>query len=107
MEERMLVHVDDHVEIAGRTAAGARFAFVAQAKTLAARDARGNLHRQLSLLLHAPGAVARGARRADDRAAAAALTAGARHREKALLIPQLAAAVTLGARLRLRSRRRA
>src|SRR6185436_6968003 len=95
------------VEIAGRAAAAARFALAAQAKALPARDAGGDLHRQLALVLHAAGATARGAGRADDRARSAALSAGARDREEALLVAQLASPVALRARLGLRPGRRA
>ena len=39
-EELVLLHVDDDVEVPGRTAAGARFAFVLQPKLLPGGDAR-------------------------------------------------------------------
>ena len=39
-EELVLLHVDDDVEVAGRTAAGAGFAFVLQPELLAGGDAR-------------------------------------------------------------------
>src|SRR6185503_20102988 len=107
VKERMVLHVDDDVEIAGRAAAAARFALAAQAQALPARDAGGDLHRQLALVLHAAGATARGAGRADDRARSAALSAGARDREEALLVAQLASPVALRARLGLRPGRRA
>ena len=60
---------------------------------------------QLALLLDASCTPARGAGRADDRSRAAALPAGPRDGEEALLIAQLAAAVALRACLRLGSRR--
>src|ERR1041385_5666346 len=44
VEERVLLHVDDDVEVAGRTAAGTRLAFAAQAQALAAGDAGGNFY---------------------------------------------------------------
>src|ERR1041385_8695373 len=99
MEERVVLHMDDNVEVAGRTASGARLAFAAQAQALAARDARGNLHRQLARLLHATRSTACVARGADDRSGAPALPAGACHRKEPLLIPKLTASVALRARL--------
>ena len=58
LEERVLLHVDHDVEIAARTAAGPRFAFAAQAQTLAGGDAGRNADGELLLLLHASRAAA-------------------------------------------------
>jgi hypothetical protein len=98
----MILDVHDDVEVAVRTAARARFALAVEAQALAGRDAGRNADGELALLLHAPRAPAGGARLGDDRAGAAALAAGARHREEPLLIAQLSAALALRAGGRLR-----
>ena len=103
----MFLHVHDDVEIAGRAAARAGFAFAAQAETLAAGNTGGNLDGQLALLLYTSRSATRRARRADDRSAPAALAAGACDSEEPLLVSQLAPSLTLRARLRLRAGRRA
>ena len=51
LEERMLLDLDDDVEIAGRPAERAGFAFAREPQPLAGRDAGGNLDRQLAQLL--------------------------------------------------------
>ena len=104
LEERVLLHVDDDVEIAGRAAARAGFAFAAEAQALAGGDAGGDADGELLLLLHASRAAARRARLGDDRAGAAALAARARDGEEALLIAKLPAALALRARRRLACR---
>ena len=75
LEERVLLHVDDDVEIAGRAAGGAVLAFAVEAQALARGDAGRNLHRELALAADAAGAAARLARLGDDLAGAAALAA--------------------------------
>src|SRR5947207_1185923 len=85
------------------SARGAGFAFTRQAEPLACRDTGRNLHRELPFRLHAAGAAARRARRADDLAGAATLTARARDGEEALLISELTAAVALRTGRRARS----
>ena len=49
-EERVLLHVDDDVEIAGRAAGRAVLAFALEPEPLAGRDAGGDLDRELALL---------------------------------------------------------
>src|SRR5262245_15166642 len=105
MEERMLLYMDDDVEVAGGATAAARFTLAAEAQPLSARDARGNLDGQLPGLLHATGSAARRARRTDDRPSSTALPAGSSNREEPLLIPQLTTAMTLRAGGRLRAGR--
>ena len=107
LEERMVLHVDDDVEVARRTARASGFAFAGQTQPLAGGDAGRNAHRELALLLHAAGALAGRARLRDDRSGAAALTARARDGEEALLIAKLAAALALRTGRRLRAGRRA
>src|SRR6185295_9586793 len=102
-EELVLVDVDDNVEVAGGTAGGAGFAFTLETQLLAGRDPRRNLHRDFAFLGDAPRALTRLARIADDFSRAAALRAGARDGEEALLEPHL----TLPAALRALRRRRA
>ena len=53
-EHRMLRHVDDDVEIAGRSALGAVLAFAGQAQALARGDAGRNLDRELALCVTRP-----------------------------------------------------
>src|SRR5690606_5147357 len=86
-----------HVQIARRTAGRARFAFTREPHALSGGDARGDAHRELPLLLHAPRAAAGGAGIGDDRAGAVALAAGAGHREEPLLVAQLSAPLALRA----------
>src|SRR5262245_11888408 len=102
-EERVLLHVDDNVEVAGGTASRSRFALALQAQLLSGGDAFRNLDCDLPLLRDAPGAAAGLARIADDLPGAAALRAGARHGEEPLLEPDL----PLPAALRTLARRRA
>src|SRR6185369_11952180 len=85
-EERVLTHVHDDVEVAGRSAGGAGFAFADEPQLLAGGDARGNLDRNLTVARDASRAAALGARLRDDLAGAAALRAGPGDGEKALLI---------------------
>ena len=107
MEERVLLHVDDDVEIAGRAAGRTVFAFAVQAEPLSRRDPGGNLHRQLALAADTSGAAARLARLGDRLAGAAARRARPRDGEEALLIAQLTRALALAARLGRRACRRA
>src|ERR1019366_2067017 len=96
-EEGVLLDLEEHVEIAGRTAVGAGLAFAGQAQAIAVihtgRDA------DLEFALHLPVAVAVtfGARIADDLAAAVAGAAGAANGEDALLVEDFSAAVAGGA----------
>ena len=59
LEERVILDVNDDVEVAGRAAARAGLALAAEAQALAGGDAGGNAHGELALLLDAPGAAAR------------------------------------------------
>ena len=104
LEERVLLHVNDDVEIAGGAALRAAFAFAVEAHALPGGNAGGNLHRQLALLLDEPGAAAGHARLGDDLARAPALPAGAGDREEPLLIAQLPGAAALRAGRRRRAR---
>src|SRR5262249_54400050 len=107
MEEGMLLHVDDNIQVARRSATGAGLALSAQAQALSSSDAGRDLHSQLALILDVARPTAGRARRADDRSRPAALPARPRDGEKPLLISQLAAPMTLRAGRRLGARRRA
>src|SRR4051794_39099710 len=52
-EDRMCLEIDDHVEVARRTAVRAGFALARQADPIVLVDAGGNLHRERLLLLYA------------------------------------------------------
>src|SRR5437899_12322055 len=93
--------------MSGGSAGAARFAFALQPKLLAGGDACRDLDGDLALALDAAGAPAARARFGDDAARSAALRAGARDREEALLIADLALAAAVRADGRRRSRRRA
>src|SRR6266852_1675235 len=92
-EKLVLVHVDDDVEMTGRTAGGAGLAFTLKAELLPGRDPAGNLDRDFSLARHASRAAAVRARTGDG--------------EEALLETDLAVALALRARARRRSLGRA
>src|SRR4029077_14969768 len=94
-EELVLLHVNHDVEMACRSAGRSRFAFALQPQLLAGGDPRRNLDRDLALLRHLSGTVAGRARLGDDLAGAAALRAGARDGEEALLEAHLTLAVAL------------
>ncbi len=100
MEERVLLDVDDDVEIARRAAGGAVLALAVEAQPLAGGDAGGNLDRELALAADAAGAAAGLARLGDRLAGAAAVRARPRDGEEALLVAQLAGAAALRAGLR-------
>ena len=105
MEERVLLHVHDDVEIAGRAAGGAVLALAVEPQALTGRDAGGNLDRQLALAADAAGAAAALARLGDGLARAAAVRAGPRDGEESLLVAQLAGALALRAGLGVRAGR--
>jgi hypothetical protein len=91
----MLAHVHDDIEVAGRSAGGAGFAFADETQLLAGRDPGGNLDGDLPLARDPSRAAAFGARLRDDLAGAAALRAGTGNGEKALLIADLSLAFAL------------
>ena len=107
LEELVVLHEDHHVEIAGRTALGARFAFAGQAQALSGGNPGRNLHRQLARLLNRAAAPAGLAGLGDHLAGAAALAASARHGEEALLKADLAGAAAAWAGGRRGAGRRA
>src|SRR4051812_14635614 len=59
MEERVLLHVNDHVEVSLRTAGAAVFAFAVEPQALASRNARRNLDREFSLAADTTGTTTR------------------------------------------------
>src|SRR5712692_2981155 len=96
----MLADVDDHVEVAIRTAAETRLALGAKLEPRAVVDAGRDFNRQRDSLAHAALALAFRTGVRDDHALAAALTARRRDRKEALLRSDLAgtAAVRAGSR---------
>ena len=66
LEELVILHVHDDVEIAGRAAGRAVLALAVEAQPLPGRDAGRDLDGELALLRHVPGAAARRARLGDD-----------------------------------------
>ena len=97
LEERMLLHVQHDVKIAGRAVVNSGFAFAGVENARAFLDARGNFHGHGSLALDAALSLALLARIDDQLARATAGAAGARHREEALLITHLSASAAGGA----------
>src|SRR5450830_647490 len=85
LEDRVLAHIDHHVQITRRTALGPRLAFARQANAVTGIHARRHFDRQGFGLFDTPFAVARIARVRDDLALAMAARAGLLHREEALL----------------------
>jgi hypothetical protein len=59
LEDAVLGEVDDDVEVAGRAAVDAGFAFAREADAIALVDAGGDLHRERLVLLDASRAAAR------------------------------------------------
>src|SRR5438105_3842193 len=106
-EDRVLLQADLDVQVAGRPAVGARLAVARAADAHAVVDARGDLHLERLLFLHAALAVAGGAGLGDDLARAAAMRARLLHREEALPHLHDACAVAGGAGLGLRAGLRA
>ena len=96
----MLLHVDDDVEIAGRSAGGPVFTLAVQPQALAGGDPGGNLRGDLAIAPDASRAPARLARLADHAAGAAAVRAGARNGQESLLEAQLARALAVPAHFR-------
>ena len=93
----MILHVDDDVEVAGRAAAGSGLALAVEAEALAARDAGRDANGELALPGHVAVAAALRARLGDDAPLAAALAAGLRDGEEALLVADLPAPAALRA----------
>src|SRR5581483_8755241 len=94
LEKRMLLHFQDDVKVAGRSAVCPRMSYVLQAHAGAVVDARRNVDLELPLHLSIALAAAIFAGSADDLAYAVARTAGSAHRKKALLVHDFPAAVT-------------
>src|SRR5687767_6223949 len=97
LKELVLTDEDHDVEIPRRAAERASFAFSGEPQPLTGGNAGGDLHRQLAHFLDAAFAAASGAGLGDHLARTAALTAGPRDREKALLVAQLTGAAALRA----------
>src|SRR3989338_4810126 len=97
LEYRMWLDMDHHIQVAGRPAVYAMFAFAGQADAIVVIHACGNLYRQRLVLLDAPAAAAILARRGDHFAGAVTARAGLLDREWALLNAHLAMAFAGGA----------
>src|SRR5207248_11213878 len=92
-EDRVLLDVDDDVEIAGRAAVLPGLAFSRQLEPRPGIDARRNLHGEDAFVLYLAGSAAGGARVGDHLPRPCALVAGPRALEEALGEPQFARAV--------------
>lgn len=108
LEEIMILHTDHNVQISGRAAACAAFAFTGHAQLCAVIDTGRDTHMNLALSLHLALACAGGAFLFDDFACAAAIRAGTAvtHLSKRCILHEflLSAAVADGTGLRLRTR---
>src|SRR5579863_9464130 len=98
LENRMLFHLDDDVQIARRTAVETGLSFARQLEMRSGLHARRNGDLQFPFATNLTLAPAMGARPAHDLAAASTLRAGTPNLEEALLIDHLAAPVAHGAR---------
>src|SRR5262245_42689607 len=107
VEECMLLHVDDDVEVSRRTAGAAVLAFAVQAQALPRGDARRNFSGDPALPADASGAAAGLARLADHAARPAAGGAGTRDGEEALLETLLSGGLAVSADFGRAARRRA
>ncbi|MNF47597.1 hypothetical protein D3C84_288040 [compost metagenome] len=96
LEDRVLAHIDYHIQVARRTAHRARLAFAGQANAITGIDTGRNLHRQGLVLFHPAMAMAGAARIGDHLAAAMAARTGLLHREEALLHAHLTDTATGG-----------
>src|SRR5690606_8428809 len=104
LEELVWLHRQEDVEVAGRAAAHAGFAFALQADAGAVLDAGGNVDRQRTLFRDPALAMAFGARIVDRLATAVAGRAGALHRKEALARAHAPGPVAGAACRRLRTR---
>src|SRR6478736_5320366 len=86
LQELVVLHLHDDVEVAGRAAGDTGLALALNPEPLSRRDPRRDLHGELALLQDAALAVAGGARLGDHLARAAALATGASDGEEALLV---------------------
>src|SRR5262249_6972817 len=94
-EELVLLHLNHHVQVSGRSAERTRFTFALQPQLLTGCNARRNLDRELSIARDPSRAAARLARLGDNLSCAAALRAGSGDGEEALLESHLALAAAL------------
>src|SRR5882757_10885324 len=90
----MLLHIEDNIQVASRSAIGAGFAFALHAQTSSSIHAGRNAELDDSFLLDASLTAAFNAALFDDLPGALAGGASARDGEKSLLIRELAASRT-------------
>src|ERR1043166_7469844 len=100
LEDRMLGERDENVEVAGRTAARAGFAFTREPDARAILDPCRDVHRERALARDAAGARAGRTRILDHLAPAVTRRTRALHGEEALGMADLAVAAASRARLR-------
>src|SRR5690242_1600805 len=93
LEERVLAHLQEHVEIARGSVIGAGLAFIGETQTRTIVDSGGNIDLQLALHLLIAVAAALAARVADDLSRAVAAAARAPDGDETLLVKNLAASV--------------
>ena len=98
LENLVLLDVDDHVEVAGRAAAQARFAVAHGAQPRAVLDAGGNLEFDARRRFRAAFAIALAAGALDDLTGAAAARAGLRDLKKSARTDDLPPAAAIAAR---------
>ena len=101
MEEGVILHPNDHVEVTGWSPRRAVLALTMQPQPLAGRDPSWNLDGQFSRLFDAALTVARRAGILDHLALAATLSAGPSDGQEALLVSNLPPTGALRACLRL------
>src|SRR4051812_47578689 len=94
LEQPVVRHREENIEIARRRAAQARFALAGETDARAFLDAGGNVDAERALAPHAALAAARLARLLDDLALAVTARTGALDGEEALLRANLALAAT-------------
>src|SRR5262249_28323988 len=97
-------HLDDDVQMSGRTTGDTGFTLSLQPELLASGDACGNLHRDFPLARHVSRTAAALTRLGNHAPRAAALRAGAGHDQKTALRPDLTGAVAARARRRAGAR---
>src|SRR5882757_3525398 len=107
LEERMLLHLQEYIQIPRRSAVRARLPFRGKPQPIPIRDTGRDRHLQFAIGLFEAFPAALAARALDNLPRAVATRAGPAHRKEALLIQDLAAPAALRARRRPAPRLRA
>ena len=100
VEERVVMDVNDHVQVAGRTTSTTVLALPGETKPLGRRNAGWNFHRKFAFATLASLSVTGLTGLPDDTADATAMRAGPGNGEKSLLEPDLSASLALAATFR-------